>query len=413
MIVSTIHYSRHILKGYVPTVQLDEPVSPLERWALDPSIHHLNHGSYGGCLRSVLETAAGVRARMEAAPMRFFGLDWQRDLDRARARLAAFVGAPAERLVFVPNTTTGVAIALQSIDLASGDEILTTDHTYRACKNQLDRYAEARNLRITTISILSPFDPDALVDATRRAISPHTRLALFDHITSPTALRLPIEPILDLLVPHGILTIIDGAHAPGQIDLSVGALLDRGATFYIGNNHKWLCSPKGSGFLAAHPGELVKPIVTSHGATSSYGPPIRLHAELDWSGTHDPTAHLAVPAALDAVAQEGGGWPNVFERNHALALEMARRFVDAMGPTPKTRIPPAASVGSMIALRIELPAGTTPLGLELQLLEAGWEVPIVDFAIGPLVRLSAHLYNHAGQAEALARELRDRGVRLR
>lgn len=394
-------------------MQLDEPVSPLEQWALDPAIIHLNHGSFGGCPRSVLDAAAAFRTRLEAAPMRFLVLEWQRELDRARTRLAAFVGAPAERLVFVPNTTTGVAIALASVPLSSGDEILTTDHTYRACRNQLDRLAAERGLQITTISILSPFDPDALVDATRRAISPRTRLALFDHITSPTALCLPIEAIVDVLVPHGILTIVDGAHAPGQLDLAVGALLERGVTHYIGNCHKWLCSPKGAGFLVAHQGELVKPIVTSHGATPSYGPPIRLHAELDWTGTHDPTPYLAVPAAIDAVAREGGGWPNVLERNHALALEMARRFVDAMGPTPKTRLPPSTAVGSMISLRVELPPGVTPLALEQQLLESGWEVPIVDFASGPMVRLSAHLYNHAAQAEALARELHGRGVRLR
>jgi isopenicillin-N epimerase len=388
--------------------------SPIERWALDPHVVHLNHGSFGGCPRAVIDAAAGWRARLESSPMRFLVLEWQTELDRARAALAAFVHAPESRLVFVPSSTTGVAIALNSVRLETGDEILVTDHGYRACANQVARLADARGLRITTIHISLPFDPGQLVEAFTRAITPRTKLALIDHVASPTALRLPVEQLVPLLACSGVTTIVDGAHAPGQLELDVAAL---GATYYVGNCHKWMCSPKGSGFLVAAEGAPVVPVVTSHGASPAYGPPNRMHAELDWSGTHDPSVHLAVPTAIACVPTElrapaaaGTGWPAVRARNHALVIEMRRRFVDVLGRAQP--IAPDDSLGAMVAIPVTLPPGVEPLALEKQLLADGWEVPIVSFPAGVLVRISAHLYNDSGEADELARELHTRGVRL-
>jgi isopenicillin-N epimerase len=374
-------------------------VSPISRWALDPAVVHLNHGSFGGCLRSVLAEADALRARLEANPMRFMVLEWQDELDRARAALAAFVGAPAERLVFVPSSTTGVAIALGSVALAAGDAVLVTDHGYRAVANQVARLASTRALEVASVRVPLPFDADAFVAAVAAALTPRTRVAIFDHITSPTALVLPVERLVPLCAARGIATIVDGAHAPGQLPLDIAAL---GATYYVGNNHKWLCAPKGSGFLVAAADAPVVPVVTSHGATPEYGPPNRMHAELDWSGTHDPVPHLAVPAAIAHVAAEGGGWPAIIARNHATVLAMCERLA---------RRPPGPA-GAMAALPITLPPGTAPLLLERQLLEAGWEVPVVDFPTGPMVRISAHLYNSAEQADLLARELHARRVTL-
>jgi isopenicillin-N epimerase len=382
----------------------------MTRWALDPHVVHLNHGSYGGCLRSVLAAAAAWRDRLETSPMRFFLLDWQRELDIARAALAAFVRAPVERTVFLPGATTGIAIALGSIDLATGDEVLVTDHGYRAVRNQVERLARARGLSITTLSIALPFDPDAVVDAFARAITPKTRLAIVDHVTSPTALRLPVERIVPLLRDRGIATIVDGAHAPGQLDVDVAGL---GASYYVGNCHKWMCAPKASGFLVGDTNAV--PVVTSHGASPEYGPPNRFHAELDWSGTHDPSVHLTVPTAIADVGAEGVSWPLLRARNHAMVIEMRQRFVDGLAKFAARPAPlaPDDCVGSMVAVRIALPAGVAPLVFEKQLLEAGWEIPIVDTPGGALVRLSAHLYNHAGEADDLARELHGRGVRVR
>src|SRR5881394_1999286 len=139
-------------------MKLAEPASPIDRWALSPKIEHLNHGSYGGCPLPVIDAATSWRARLESAPMQFFVLDWQRELDAARAALGGFLHAPTERLAFVPNATTGVAIALASSAITAGDELVTTDHAYRACFNQLTRIAQARGAVIRVVPIALPFD---------------------------------------------------------------------------------------------------------------------------------------------------------------------------------------------------------------------------------------------------------------
>jgi len=385
-------------------VQLTAPVSPIERWALDPSIVHLNHGSYGGCLRRVIDVATVARTRLEAAPMQFLVLHWQAELDRARAALAAFVRTSAERLAFVPGSTTGVAIALHSATIEAGDELVTTSHAYAACRFQLERLASARGARIVVVDIALPFDPDALVAGVAAAITPRTRLALLDHVTSATALRLPVERLVPLFSARGIPVLVDGAHAPGQLDLDVDQL---GATWYVGNCHKWLCAPKASGFLAwsATAAESLRPLVTSHGANPSYGPANRQHAELDWSGTYDPSAQLAVPAAISALADEGGGWPAIYARNHALVIALR----DRLGGT---RLAPDDALGMMAAIRVALPMGIEPLAFQRALLVDGWEVPIVDFPGGPFVRVSAHLYNHVGEAERLAAKLHALGAQI-
>lgn len=388
--------------------------SPLEHWALDPAVRHLNHGAWGACPRAVLDAAEATRRRVEASPMRFYVLDWQRELDAARARAAAFVGAPAERFAFVPNATTGVAIAVASAELADGDEILATDHAYRACKNQLARAAARTGARIAIAELPLPFDPDAAADAIARATTARTRLVLLDHVTSPTAVVLPLDRILPPLAARGVQIIVDGAHGPGQLALDVGRLLEHGVGWYAGNHHKWMCAPKSTGFLVASAAMAARtlPLVTSHGASPEFGPPNRFHALFDWAGTRDLAQHLAVPIAIDEVARLGGGdWAQIRARNHALALAMRQVFLDAGA----TRLAPDDAIGSMATIPIELPANTTALALQEQLLRAGWETPIVPWPPpgGPLVRVCAHLYNDVAQAEALLAELRARGVRLR
>jgi isopenicillin-N epimerase len=389
-------------------VKLAAPHTPIERWALSPAVKHLNHGSYGGCPREVIEAANAWRERLEAAPMQFLVLDWQTELDRARDAVAGFLHAPSEWFAFVPNATTGVAIALASTPIAAGDELLTTTHVYRACKNQLDRIAAAHDARVVLVPIALPFDPDALVDTFSAAITPRTKLALLDHITSPSALRLPLERLVQVLAARGISIIVDGAHAPGQIALDVGALLDAGVTWYAGNHHKWLCAPKGTGFLVAAPSAPpLSPVITSHGASREYGPANRFHAELDWMGTHDPTSHLSVPTAIATIAELANGWAHAVARNHALVVELRQRLSAGLGARSLAR---DVDLGTMAAVPIQLPPNTTPLALEKQLLADGWEIPIVDFRPEPLVRISAHLYNHADEADALATKLRTLGV---
>ncbi|CAN5528566.1 aminotransferase class V-fold PLP-dependent enzyme [soil metagenome] len=385
-------------------MDLDSAPLPIDEWALSPDVVHLNHGSYGGCPRSVIEAATALRAQLEAAPMVFYKLAWQPLVDQARAALAASIHAPVDQLVFVPNATHGVAIALGSCTLAAGDEILITDHTYRAVRNQLERLASTGGARVVVVELPLPFDPDQCCSAIAAATTAKNRLVVLDHITSPTAIIMPLERILPPLRARGIQIVVDGAHAAGQLDLDVSALAALGVTYYAGNNHKWLCAPKSTGFLvAAGP---VRPLVTSHGASAEYGSANRLHAELDWAGTYDPAPQLSVPAAIAALAM--AGTPSViYARNHALVLAMREHVLEALGGPP---LAPERSVGSMAAVRLKLPPNITPGALTDQLLREGVEVAIVDWPGQPLLRLSAHLYNDLSQIEPLLAKLHELGV---
>jgi len=374
---------------------------------LDPAVVHLNHGSYGACPRAVLDEQARLRARLEAATMRYFVRDWQPDVDRARARVAAFVGADPDGFVFVPNTTTGVATVLGSLVLAPGDELLATDHTYRACKNALDRTAARTGARIVVANLPWPVrSTDEITAAITGAATPRTKLALVDHITSATALVGDVAAIIGALAARGIDTLVDGAHAPGQVDVDLGAL---GAAYYVANGHKWLCAPKGAAFLHVRADRRanVHPLVTSHGASPEYGPPNRFHAEHDWTGTHDPTPYLCLPFAIDHVASlVPGGWPAIRARNHAMATGGRALLADRLGAGV---LAPDAMLGAMACVPVALPGPA--LAIERGLLDAGWEVPVIPGPRGlGMVRISTHLYNTLDQVEGLAVALAAAGV---
>jgi len=401
----------------VPPLPLDAPACPPDTFALDPAVVHLNHGSFGACPRAVLAEQTRLRARIEAATMRYFVCQWQADLDTARTRVAGFVGADPEGLVFVPNTTTGVSTVLGSLALAPGDELLCTDHTYRACRNALDRIAARAGARVVAARLPWPAPgPDEVTAAIVAAATPRTRLALLDHVTSATALVLDVAALCRALAARAVDVLIDGAHAPGQVDVDVAALAAAGCTYYVANGHKWLCGPKGGALLwtRADRRASLRPLVTSHGASPEYGPANRLWAELDWPGTHDPTPYLTLPFAIDHVGGLGGpgGWAAVRARNHALAVAARAQLADHLGATHE--LAPAAMLGAMATVPVTLPDGTRAIELERRLLDTGWEAPVVDApGGGAMVRISAHLYNHLDEVEGLAVALSALGVRGR
>jgi isopenicillin-N epimerase len=361
----------------------------------------------------VLEHQSRLRARLEAATMRYFVRDWQGDLDRARAAVASFVGADPDGLVFTPNTTTGVSTVLASLAdagaLAPGDELLATDHTYRACRNALDRTAARTGARVVVAPLPWPIrDGGDVTAALTAAATSRTKLALVDHITSATALVCDVHTIVRELAARGIDTLVDGAHAPGQVELDVGAI---GAAYYVANGHKWLCGPKAAAFLhvRADLRARVHPLVVSHGFSAEYGPPNRFHAEHDWTGTHDPTGYLSLPAAIDHVASlVPGGWPAIRARNHALAKAGRELLADRLG---SSALAPASMLGAMACVPITLPPGVAAIAAERALLDQGWEVPVIDGPRGiAMVRVSTHVYNHLEQVEGLAIALSALGI---
>jgi isopenicillin-N epimerase len=391
--------------------------NPARLWPLDPAVVFLNHGSFGACPTEVLGYQAALRAEMEAEPVRFLSRELDGRLATARHVLADFVGADPDDLAFVGNATSGVNAVLRSLDLEQGDELLVTDHAYNACRNALDFVAGRAGARVVVAALPFPVDsPGAAVEAVLAKVTPRTRLALLDHVTSPTGLVLPIAALVGELAGRGVDTLVDGAHAPGMLPLDLDRL---GAAYYSGNCHKWLCAPKGSAFLWVRRDRqaAVRPLTISHGASARRADRSRFRLEFDWTGTDDPTAWLTVPKAIEYVGSlVEGGWPALMARNRGLALEARALLCEAAGTAAPC---PDEMVGSLAAVR--LPDGEggeigwrRPDPLQPRLFD-GWgvEVPIISWPAPPqrLVRISAQLYNERGHyvrlADALRKELAD------
>ncbi|MCA8955086.1 MAG: aminotransferase class V-fold PLP-dependent enzyme [Planctomycetes bacterium] len=378
-------------------------MNPLRaHWQLDPEITFLNHGSFGACPTTVSAVQTELRTRIEREPVAFFMRECEGLLDAARAALAAFVGAPADDIALVRNATAGVNTVLRSLELGPGDELLTTDHVYNACRNALHHVADRAGARVVVADVPFPLrDDGAVVDAVLGAVSPHTVLVLLDHITSPTGLVLPVDRIVAALRQRGVDSLVDGAHAPGMVELDLTAL---GATYYTGNCHKWLCTPKGSAFLYVHPDRQprIRPLSISHGANSPRTDRSRFRLEFDWAGTDDPTPWLCIPAALEWLGQLfPGGWPELRRHNHELAVAGRAVLLEALGVAEAPA--PESMLGSLAAVPIPARtdgAGTSPMTIDpLQdwlFHEHRIEVPVMSWPAAPrrLLRIAAQAYNH-------------------
>ena len=397
-----------------PADESPSPAAPLKidyapHWGLDSGVIHLNHGAFGAVPRRVMHLREELQRQIEANPVRFVSRELPGLMAHARAELASFVGADAPNLVFVPNTTTGVNAVLGSLDLQPGDAILVNSQGYGPCTLAARTIASQKGARVITADL--PFNPtsaDALHDALIDAVTPQTRIALFDHVTSPTALILPAERITNSLRERGVLSLIDGAHAPGMIPLDLNAI---GADFYVGNCHKWLCSPRGAAFLHVAPEHqaTTRPPVFSHAAGLPDDDPQRFQAEFSWMGTYDMTSYLSVPAAIDFMrALVPGGWPALMAHNHRMALRGRDLVCEALGIDAPV---PDELLGSMAALPlpdrsgppIDFPREVDPLQQAL-FEEAGIEIAVMTWPAHPhrLLRLSCQLYTTEDELQTLA-----------
>ncbi|HUP59033.1 MAG TPA: aminotransferase class V-fold PLP-dependent enzyme [Thermoanaerobaculia bacterium] len=379
-----------------------------EHWTLDPAITFLNHGSFGATPRVVLEKQSELRAQMEREPVRFFVRELEPLLDDARRTLAQFLGCDEEGLAFVPNATAGVNAVLRSLDLDTHDELLVTNHEYNACRNALEYVAGLAGARVVVADIPFPIaSPDVVVERIVEKVTDRTRLLLIDHITSQTALILPIERIVAEMSSRGVDTLVDGAHAAGFLPLDVRAT---GAAYYTGNLHKWVCAPKGAGFLWTRENRRgsIRPIAISHGANAQRTDRSRYLIEFDWTGTFDPTAWLCVPESLRVIASlVPGGWPEVMRRNRELALRARDVLCNALRidrPAPDEMLGAMASVPLPDGTQTTAPAlYGDPLQDQL-LFEHRIEVPFVPWPHPPkrILRVSAQLYNTLDEYERLA-----------
>jgi isopenicillin-N epimerase len=357
-----------------------------------------------------LEFQERIRRQLEAQPIRFLVRELEDEMDAARQALAEFVGADRDDLVFVTNATTGVNAVLRSLRFQAGEELLITDHSYNACANAVRFVADAAGARVVTASVPFPIRrPEQVVEAVLQRVTPQTRLALIDHVTSPTGLVWPLERLVQELQGRGVDVLVDGAHAPGMVPLQLQQL---GAAYYTGNCHKWLCAPKGAGFLVVRRDRqhAIRPLTISHGANSPRTDRGRFLLEFGWTGTGDPSAFLSVPEALRTLGGVlPGGWPALLRRNHALALAAQRVLCEAREVSAPA---PADMIGALAAVALpdgeDGPPPRSPLYLD-PLQETWWrehriEVPVVPWPARPrrLLRISAQLYNSLPQYERLA-----------
>lgn len=395
---------------------LEDPAALRAQFLLEPGLVFLNHGSFGACPRPVFEAWQHWQREMERNPVAFLGRRSGALLRAARGRLAGFVGAATDDLAWVPNATTGVNIVARSLALAPGDEILTTDQEYGACDATWAAACRDTGAVLRRVPVPLPFEPEAFVPRLMAGLTPRTRLIFTSHVVSTTALVFPVAELCRAARAAGVPTMIDGAHAPGLLDLDLAAL---GADWTTGNCHKWLCAPKGSAFLHVRPEHqaALRGGIVSWGAVAdelaagggghtgfeAYVGTTPLERRLQWQGTRDLSACLAVPAALDFLAAHR--WPEHRARCRARALALQHEVLARNGLAP---IAPEACLTQMVPI----PARTHDAeGLRRWLCESrGIEVPVTQHAGQAFVRVSVQAYTTEAELAALVAALAEAGV---
>ena len=368
-----------------PTLPLPEIAS---QFLLRDDIVFLNHGSFGACPRPVFEEYQRWQRELESDPVDFLGRRAQGLMLESRKELAAYLNTPVEQLVFVPNATHGINIVARSLQLEPGDEILTTNHEYGAVNNTWRFNCEKKGVKYINHPIPLPMTThEEFVDRLWEGVTPRTKVITFSHITSPTALIFPAELICQRAKAEGILTVIDGAHAPGQIDIDLTAM---GVDYYTGNCHKWLNSPKGAAFLYAAPGreDALEPLVVSHGWSRPHEEKSRYHDLFDWTGTMDPSAYISVGAAVRFLREND--WPSVRAACHELARQTRDRINEMTGLEPVCPDSPEWFSQMFVA---RLPKTTHEKLCEVLWPEFKIEVPLPLWNDEPLIRVSVQAYN--------------------
>ena len=398
-------------------MQLPARSAPSRLWGLEEDRVFLNHGSFGATPTAIREEQRTWQDLMENEPVRFFEDLMPGILQTTREKLASFLSCDADDLALVENATSGVNTVLRSLQFAPGDEILVPDHAYQACRNTIDFVAKRWGAKVVTVNIPFPInEPQQAVDAIMGGVTDQTRLAMVDTVTSPTGLLMPFEKLVSMLEERGVEVMLDAAHGIGMVPLNLDEL---GASYTTSNCHKWLCAPKGSAFLHVRKDKqaAIHPLTISHGMTFPLGDTTRFRHEFDWTGTRDMSAHCALPAAIDHLADAvEGGWPAIMEHNHELALQGRDILCEALGlekPCPDEMV---ACIATLI-LPSENKSGGIPLHepdpLHVILSEKyGIQIPVWSWPSpqGRFIRISAQLYNSEEEYHYLAWALQQEGI---
>jgi isopenicillin-N epimerase len=355
---------------------------------LDPNITFLNHGSFGATPIPVFEEYQRFQRQLELEPVEFLGRQAALLLQRAREVLANYLSVQRDDLVFVPNATHGINIVAHSLDLHPGDEILATDHEYGAMDRTWQFLSQQKGFVYHPVHLSLPLTTkEKFVEEFFSHVSHQTKVIYLSHITSPTALIFPIAEICRKAREMNILTIVDGAHVPGQIDLDLDSL---GVDFYTGNCHKWLCAAKGSAFLYARKEvqHLIQPLIVSWGWQAEVPGPSQFIDYLEWTGTRDISPYLTVPAAIEF--QNIHDWNKVHLECHHMADQIQQQIHDSFGTTPLFAI--SDWFAQMVS--VVLPASIAVTELQQKLLtDFRIEIPIIPWQGKTLARISVQGYN--------------------
>jgi isopenicillin-N epimerase len=369
---------------------------------LDPAVTYLNHASFGAAPKTVFEAYQGWQLRLERQPVLFLGRELDGLLKASRQALGEYLNADADDLVYIPNATHGVNIISRSLNLQAGDEILTTDHEYGACDYSWEFNCNKTGAKYIRQPIPLPVQTEEqILEMFWAGVTPRTKAIYLSHITSSTALRMPVEKISRRAKQAGILTVIDAAHSPGQIPVDLQAL---GADIVFGNCHKWMLSPKGAGFLYARREvqHLIEPLIVSWGfhpePRASTGS--RFIDLLQWTGTKDPSAALTVPSAIEFMKEHD--WDKLRVECHLLLRQAIERICDL------THLSPPYPTSSDFFCQM----GTAPLPpSDLALLkcrlydEYKVEVPLTQFHDQQFIRISVQAYNSQEDIDLLVKAL--------
>ncbi len=367
-------------------------------WVLDPAITFLNHGSFGARPVSIVAAQQKWREAIEASPVEHLGLarSYHAHLETPKRDVGRFLHMDPDGFGFVTNATEGVNTVLRSLRLDPGDELLTTTHVYNAVRNAMRYVAEVAGGRYVEVNVPFPCaSADVIVEAIAGALTERTRLLVVDHVSSPTALVFPVERLCALCRERGIEVLVDGAHAPGMLDLNVEAI---GATYYTGNLHKWVCAPLGTAILwvCESRRDRVHPNTISHLYEEG------MAREFAWQGTRDHSNWLVAGTSVNRL--DADGWAMVRQYNHDLAMWAHAMLCRRWGVEPATPLD-GSLLGSMATIAWPDAARVTDTPDELTSLlfeRHRIEVPVLEFNDRWWIRISAQAYNTPEHYERLA-----------
>ena len=369
-----------------------------QKFILDKDITFLNHGSFGACPRPVFEDYQNWQRELEKQPVEFLTKGIWSPLRNSRIKLGEFVGCDEGELLFFHNPTTAIANVINSLRFSTGDEVLMTDHEYGALVRQWNVWGQKNGVGIVQQKIPLPVHSEQeFVDSFWTGVNKNTRVIFISQITSPTAIIFPIEQIIKKAKENGILTIVDGAHAPGHIDINIH---DLGCDFYTGAIHKWLCGPKGSSFLYVNKShhDWINPIIYSWGKDGDDPGPSEFLQDFQWQGTRDMSSFLTIPRSIE------------FYIKHIRPLQLSCRqmiieslasFESVLGTRPITI--GDGWIGQMVSHPL-------PSSAPRDLKDILWnkyriEIPIFDWGGTSYIRSSIQVYNEKKDVESLMNAL--------